>query len=111
MDSMLHQAYNSIYKNIAIGDEPKILLHQIDHMLRVVLSQRENIDWLEEQNFELLPSETKPLIVSLFEQCQKAYGTEDISHEEAEQALRTLEDVLEYYLPEKAGSWKNLLRS
>jgi hypothetical protein len=111
MDDILYQAYHSLRKRVAMGDEPKVLLHQIDHMLRVVLSQRENMDWLEEPNPDSVSSEIRPLVVSLFERCQKAYVTEDTKQEEIEEALIQLEDILKFYLAEKVEVWKSQLYS
>jgi hypothetical protein len=107
MGDVLHQAYRSLSANVAAGAEPKSLLHQMDHILRVVLAQEEKFGWLEEPNLDLVSSEIRPSVVSLFEKCRKAYGTEDIKQEEVEEALGQLREILEFYFAEEAEAWKS----
>jgi hypothetical protein len=107
MGDVLCQAYRSLHGNVAAGAKPKSLLHQMDHILRVVLAQEEKVGWLEEPNLDLFSSEIKPSVISLFEKCQKAYGTEDIKQEEVEEALKQLEEVLEFYFTEEVEAWKS----
>jgi hypothetical protein len=104
---VLYQAYSSLHANVAMGAKPKSLLHQMDHILRVVLAQEEKVGWLEEPNLALVASGVKPLVISLFEKCQKAYGTEDIKQKEVEEALRQLGEILEFYFAEEVEAWKS----
>ncbi|MFC2026538.1 hypothetical protein ACFLUX_01005 [Chloroflexota bacterium] len=107
MGNILYQAYRSLHENVAVGAKPKSLLAQMDHILGVVLAQKENVGWLGESNLDLVSSEIKTQVISLFDKCQKAYGTEDIKQEEVEEALRQLEEILEFYFAEEMEVWKS----
>jgi hypothetical protein len=107
MGDVLFQAYRSLHGNVAMGAKPKSLLHQMDHILRVVLARKEKVGWLEEPNLDLVPSGIKPSVISLFEKCQKAYGTEDTEQKEVEEALRQLGEILEFYFAEEVEAWKS----
>jgi hypothetical protein len=104
---VLYQAYRSLHRNVAMGAKPRSLLHQMDHILRLVLTQKEKVGWLDEPNLGLLPFEVRDSIILLFEKCQKAYGTEDIKQKEVEEALRQLEEILEFYFAEEVEAWKS----
>ena len=107
MVGILGQAYRSLKENIATDVQPGSLLHQMDHILRIILSQKVEISWLEEPNLDLVSDGIKPSVISLFEKCQRAYGTEDIKQEEVEEALRQIEEILEFYFAEEMGAWKS----
>ncbi|MFC1875497.1 hypothetical protein ACFLY3_05070 [Chloroflexota bacterium] len=107
MVGILGQAYRSLKENIATDVQPESLLHQMDHILRMILSQKVKTSWLEEPNLDLVSDGIKPLVISLFEKCQRAYGTEDIKQEEVEEALRQIEEILEFYFAEEMGAWKS----
>jgi hypothetical protein len=107
MDDILCQAYRSINENVATGAKPGILFHQMDHILRVILSTKDKAYWLEEPNLDSVSSGIKQAVVSLFDKCQRAYGTEDIGHEEVEEALKQLDEILEFYYAEEMESWKS----
>jgi hypothetical protein len=108
MGDVLYQAYRSLHGNVAMGAKPKRLLHQMDHILRVVLAQKEKVGWLEEPNLDLVSSGIKPSVISLFEKCQKAYATEVIEQKEVEEALRQLEEILSFYLGEgEMAAWRS----
>ena len=88
--------------------EPNRLLHQMDHILRLVLAQKEKTDWLEEPNLDLLSSGIREPAVSLFEKCQKAYGTEVVEQKEVvEEALGQLEEILKFYFAEEVEAWRS----
>jgi hypothetical protein len=108
MDDILYQAYRSLHGNVAMGAKPKSLLHQMDHILRIVLAQKEKVGWLEEPNLDLVSSGIKPSVISLFEKCQKAYGgIEDIEQKEVEEALGYLEKILRFYFAEEVDIWRS----
>jgi hypothetical protein len=107
MSDILYQAYRSLSENVEMGAKPKSSLHQMDHILRVVLAQKEKVGWLEEPNLDLVASGIKPSVISLFEKCQKAHGTEDIEQNEVEEALRQLGEILEFYFAEEVEAWKS----
>lgn len=104
---VLYQAYRSLHGNVAAGAEPKALLHQMDHILRILLARKEKADWLEELNFDEVSPGVGAPVLSLFEKCQKAYGAEDIEQKEVEEALTQLQEVLEFYLAEEVEAWKS----
>lgn len=106
MSDVLCQAYRSLHANINAGAKPKSLIHQMDHILRLVLSPEEKTGWLEEPNLNLVSDEIRPTVISLFEKCQQAYGAEDIKQKEVEEALRQLEEILEFYFAGEMEVWK-----
>jgi hypothetical protein len=103
---VLYQAYRSLHGNVAAHAEPKPLLHQIDHVLRILMARKEKADWLEELDFDEVSPGVRAAVTSLFERCQKAYGLEAVEQTEVEEALIDLEEVLEFYLPEEVEAWK-----
>lgn len=107
-NEVLYQAYRSLHLNVAMAVEPNRLLHQMDHILRLVLAQKEKTDWLEEPNLDLLSSGIREPAVSLFEKCQKAYGTEVVEQKEVvEEALGQLEEILKFYFAEEVEAWRS----
>jgi hypothetical protein len=105
---VLSEAYHSLVENVAMAVEPKRLLHQTDHILRLVLARKEKSDWLEEPNLDLVSSGIKEPVISLFEKCQKAYEPEVIEQEEMEEALRQLEEILRFYFGEgEMAAWRS----
>ncbi len=107
MSKVVRQAYHSLLDNIDSGAEPKSLLHQIDFILRLVLSPKEKIGWLEEPNLDLVPEEAKTLVISLFEKSQLAYSPEDIKPEVVEESLKLLEEIFECYYIGEREEWRN----
>ena len=103
---VLRQSYRSLGENIAIGAEPKRLLHQMDHILRIVLVQKERAGWLEEPNLDLVSDEIKSSVISLFEKCQKAYGTEEAKQKDVDEALKELEEILSFHFAGEMEEWK-----
>jgi len=105
---VLSEAYRSLCENVAMAAEPRRLLHQMDHILRVILAREEKSDWLEEPNLDLLSSGIREPVISLFAKCQKAYEPEVIEQKEMEQALKELEEILGNYFGEReTAGWKN----
>lgn len=104
----LAQAYRSLHENVALAVEPKRLLHQMDHILRLVLARKEKSGWLEEPNLGLVSSEIREPVISLFEKCQRAYKPEVVEQEEMEEALRQLEEILSFYFGEgERAAWRS----
>ena len=104
---VLSEACRSLYENVAMAVEPKRLLHQMDHILRLVLARKEKSDWLEEPNLDLVSSGIREPVISLFEKCQKAYEPEVIEQKEMEEALRQLEEILGFYFGEgEMAAWR-----
>ena len=90
-------AYRTLSENVATAAEPKRVLHQTDHVLRMVLAQKEKTGWLEELNPDMVSPEIREAVVSLLEKCQKAYSPEVAAPGEGEDALRLLEEILGFY--------------
>lgn len=106
-DNVVYQSYRSIQEKVATGATPQNILHQMDHVLSVILAQEEKVDWLEEPDLELVSSGIKPTVISLFGKCKKSYGTEDIKQEEVEEAIKMLDDILDFYYAEELELWKS----
>jgi hypothetical protein len=107
-DDVLAQAYRSLHENVAMAVEPMRLLHQMEHILRLILARKEKIDWLEEPNLDLVPSGIREPVISLFEKCQKSYAPEEIEQNEMEDALRQLAEILGFYFGEaEMAAWKS----
>jgi len=105
---LLSQAYRSLQENVAQAVDPKYLFHQMDHILRVVLARKEKGDWLEEPNLDLVSSGIRPSVISLSEQCQKAYNLGVIEQGKVEEALRQLEEILVFYYGKReVEAWKS----
>jgi len=103
---VLYQAYRALHGNLAAGAEPKAVLHQMDHMLRIVLARKVRTDWLEEPDFDEVAPGIRTLVVSLFDKCQIAYRPEFVEQIEVEEALRQLEEIFEFYFAEEVEAWK-----
>lgn len=105
---VLSEAYRSLYENIALDVEPQRLFHQMDHILRIVLARKEKTDWLEEPDLDIVSSAIRPSVISLFEECQKAYRLEVVDQKEIEEALRQLEEILSFYFgEEEVEAWRS----
>jgi hypothetical protein len=100
--------YRSLSQNVAAAAEPKRALQQVDHLLRIVLARKENADWLEEPNLDIIPAETRESVVSLFDRCQTAYGSRVVAQTEVEDALRQIEGILSFYFgKEEVAAWRS----
>jgi hypothetical protein len=91
------QAYRSLAQITANKARPKVILHQIDHLLRLVLVQKEQMHWLEEPALDRLPGAIQPVLANLFEKCQQAYGAAEVDIVDADQSLKQLDEVLQFY--------------
>lgn len=106
MSAVLKESYAALLQNVANGVKPAVLLHQIDHIHRLVLSPEESVDLLQEPNIEEVPCEIKPVVVSLFQKCDSAYENEDVKQQDVEEAVKQLEEVLKYFYAEDMEEWK-----
>jgi hypothetical protein len=105
---LLPQAYLSVRGGLTKAVEPKALLHQMDHLLRIVLARKEKSDWLGEPDAELVPLGVRQPVASLLERCQKAYSPEAVEQTEVEQALAELEEILGFYFgEEELEAWRS----
>jgi hypothetical protein len=107
MSEILCQAYRSLKENIEAGAKPDSLLHQMDHILRLVLTQKGNSGWLEEPDLDIVPEGIKPSVISLFGRYQKVYEAEDIEQKEVDEALKELENILNFYFAGEIEVWRS----
>lgn len=105
MSEFLRKAYGSLLDNVASCTKPASLFHQIDYILRVILSPENKIGLLQELDLEQVPCEIKSTVTSLFEKCAKSYENADITQQEVEEAVKMLEDVMKYYYAEDMEEW------
>ncbi len=104
----LSQAYRSLGDNLTGGADPRQILHQTDHLLRVLLYRHNHADWLAEVDLDELPEEIRENVRSLLEHCQKAYEPGTVEPHEAEQAVRQLDGILDALLgPGVRAAWRN----
>lgn len=106
MSKAIRQAYSSLLDNIDSGTDPKSLFHQIDLILRLVLSPKESIGWLEEPNFELVAEDIRSSVISLFEKSQMAYYSDDLTPKDVEDALKQLEEIFKFYYIGDPEEWR-----
>jgi hypothetical protein len=104
---VLSKAYCSLNSSFAQGAEPKLLLHQMDHILRIVLARKENMGWLDEPNLDRIDPGIKAEVISFFSKCQSADGNQSFEQKQVQDALGQLEKILRFYLGEKeVQAWK-----
>jgi hypothetical protein len=104
-DRAISQGYRSLCENISRDVEPRRLLHQIDHILRLLLVQKENIGWLQEINIESISPTIRESVASLFQECQEAFGSDSTTKKEAEVAQIHLREILIFYFGEEVETW------
>ncbi len=94
------EAYRALDANARQGAEPTALLHQIDHILRLVLARQEHLDWLSE------PVAQAPAVGALLARCEKAYTAEPVEQAEVASALAELREILAgYYGRQEVAAW------
>jgi hypothetical protein len=102
------QAYRSLLLNMERKGDPKAIIHQMDHFLRVVLAQKEQTGWLEEPELAKISGEIRPVVIALFEKCQRAYRADEIEAEDVDQMAAQLDEVLKFYFGAgEVGAWRN----
>jgi hypothetical protein len=105
MSDTLQQAYRSLHEKVKAGAEAGNIFHQIDHILRLVMIQKENNSWLQEIELEQVSVEIRPTVISLFAKCSEP-GMQEAGQQEIDAALKQLDDILEFYFAEEIGEWK-----
>lgn len=104
---VLSEAYRSLNASVAQGAEPKRLLHQMEHILRVILVRKENVGWLDEPNLDRVAPGIKAEVISLFDKCQSADGNPTIEQKQAQETLVQLEKILRFYCGEgEVQAWR-----
>lgn len=91
------QAYRSLDAQLAMQADAKSVLHQIDHVLRLTLAQKEKMNWLEEPNLDRIPAEIRLTVMELFSKCQQSYGINGIGPTDLRPAAEHLDAILEFY--------------
>ena len=104
-DSTIYQAYRSLCENISSDIEPRRLLFQIDHILRLLLVQKEKIGWLQDLNTELISPAIRQSATSIFQECQNALESDNPAKKEAEAAQIQLREILKFYFGEEVETW------
>ncbi len=103
----LVQAYRSL-NPLTAPDGGAALLRQIDHILRLVLADKEKQGWLDEPSLDRVPDEIKPVLTALFGRCQQAYGRNGIGPTDTEQTVQELDRILGfYYGAGEVEAWRN----
>lgn len=107
---VVFETYRSLTENMARAVSPRCLLHQMDHVLRILLVQQEKIDWLSELNPGMLPLEIRKPAASLIAICRRAYSPkEEVEARDVEEGLQQLDDVLGFYFgQEELAAWRDL---
>jgi hypothetical protein len=104
---VLSEAYRSLNDTFARGAEPKRLLHQMDHILRIVLARKEKAGWLEEPVLDQVSPGIKTEVLSLFSRCQRADGIRSLDQKEVQEALGQLDKILKFYWGEgEVKAWR-----
>lgn len=108
-EGVVFESYQALIENKAIPVEPRNLLHQMNKILRVVLAQKEKVDWLSELDYEKIPSEIRATSILLLKNCQKAIHSKEGEPLDVEDCLRLLDEVLEFYFgQEELATWRGL---
>jgi hypothetical protein len=99
-------AYALIHKNIDNGSPAEYILYRMDHLIRLVLSQKENLDPLEDFNYDLIPPEIRNEVISLFENTQRAVD-KCTEQQLVEESMAYIDKILRHYFKEEVDSWTN----
>lgn len=105
---VLSEAYLALLANMAKGVESKPLLHQMDHILRIVLARKEKVDWIDGPNLDGLAFEIGPSVSSFFEKCHNAYRPGALEEKDMKEALSQLDKILYFYFGKReVEAWRN----
>lgn len=105
---VVFQSYRSLIENHAMATDPRSLLHQMDHVLRILLVQREKVDLLAGLDQEKLPSAVREQVSRLLAICNRAYNSRMVEAKDVEEGLLELHQVLEYYYGRKeVVAWRD----
>ncbi|HEX9077241.1 MAG TPA: hypothetical protein VF932_15750 [Anaerolineae bacterium] len=101
------QAYRALDPQQVRRAEPKRVLYQIDHLLRLILAEKEKVGWLEEPNLESLPAAIRPSVTELLTKTQQSYSLNGTGPADIEIALNKLDTVLQFYFgPDEIKQWR-----
>lgn len=105
-NTVISGAYASLNNNIKEAASYDDILHQADHIVRLVLFQKEKLDWLQDLSVESLPDEIRETVVSFFESTQKM-PEEACTQKHLDESLRYMDKILRFYYPEEVDGWKS----
>jgi flagellar basal body-associated protein FliL len=100
-------AYDSLTNNITNNADPEAVCYQMDLLVRVILAEKEGIDWLSEPDVENLSPEIIESVKNVFETCVAAYDTDNITNDRVGNALKNVEAILYYYYADERAWWKS----
>lgn len=107
-NDVLVQAYRSLCSNAATSSDAKGVLHQIDHILRIVLAREEKVQWLEDPDPSQVSLGARPTVVALWHRCQNSHGPQPSPEAEIGEALRQLDEILVFYYGEgELAAWRS----
>ncbi len=102
------EAYRALRAAAASSAEPRCTLHQMDHLLRLVLAYKNGQDWLEEPDADGLSATIGKPVAALLDKCHQAYRPVPIEQGEVQEALAELEVVLAHYFGEQeVEAWRS----
>jgi hypothetical protein len=104
---VLSEAYRALHAGVAQGAEPKQLLHQMHHMLRILLARKENVAWTDEPNLQQVAPGIRDQVTALYDLVTGADGNEEQAQRQSQAALTRLENVLRFYCGDgEVRAWK-----
>lgn len=105
---LVGEAYRSLCRNCASGADPKLLLHQMDRILRIVLAQKEGAGWLEELTADRASAGVREPVAALLDACAKAYGRDPVEPGDVQAARQQLDRILTFYFGQsKVDAWRS----
>jgi hypothetical protein len=105
---VLIQAHRALHRHVAMNVEPRVLLRQVDCILRLVLAKKLRTGWLEEPDLKDVSVEIKPVLADLLENCQRAYSPNGVGPADVDQTVKQLEQVLQFYFGTgEVEAWRN----
>jgi hypothetical protein len=103
---VLAEAYRTLNENVRRGADPALVLHQVDHIVRLLLARQEQVDWLAEPGSGSAPASQMPAVAALLVKCERAYADEPIEPAEAAAAVADLKQILAgYFGREEVAAW------
>jgi hypothetical protein len=104
-NTLISNACASLYKNLKDGAATEDILYQADHIIRLVLFQKENLDWLEDLRNQTISPGIKDTVFAFFKNTQNPVE-DDQTEKCITETLEYMEKILKFYYPEEAEGWK-----
>jgi hypothetical protein len=105
-NTLISNACVSLYRKVKDGAATQDILYQADHIIRLVLFQKENLDWLEDLRNQTISPGIKDTVFSFFKNTQNSVE-ECQSSECITETMEYMDKILKFYYPEEAEGWKN----